>query len=84
MEQIQCLKIVKLLLEKNPELININGSGKKSPLHFAVINNCPKIVEYLVKKGAKINQSDKYFETLKDEDDTQLQEAIRQLKESFQ
>ena len=54
------LKIVKLLLERNPELININGSGKKSPLHFAVINNCPKIVEYLVKKGAKINQSDKY------------------------
>ena len=54
------LKIVKLLLEKNPELININGSGKKSPLHFAVINNCPKIVEYLVKNGAKINQSDKY------------------------
>ena len=54
------LKIVKLLLEKHPELININGSGKKSPLHFAVIYNCPKIVEYLVKKGAKINQSDKY------------------------
>ena len=57
------LKIVKLLLEKNPELININGSGKKSPLHFAVINNCPKIVEYLVKNGAKINQSDKYSRT---------------------
>ena len=51
------------LLEKNPELININGSGKKSPLHFAVINNCPKIVEYLVKNGAKINQSDKYSRT---------------------
>ena len=54
------LKIVKLLLEKKPELINMNGSGKKSPLHFAVINNCPKIVEYLVKNGAKLNQSDKY------------------------
>ena len=57
------LKIVKLLLQKNPELININGSGKKSPLHFAVIYNCPKIVEYLVKNGAKINQSDKYSRT---------------------
>ena len=54
------LKILKLLLDKNPELLNINGSGKKSPLHFAVIYNCPKIVEFLVKKGAKINQSDKF------------------------
>ena len=57
------LKIVKLLLDKNPELINMNGSGKKSPLHFAVINNCPKIVEYLIRRGAKINQSDKYSRT---------------------
>ena len=57
------LKIVKLLLSKKPELINMNGSGKKSPLHFAVIYNCPKIVEYLVKNGAKINQTDKYSRT---------------------
>ena len=57
------LKIVKLLLEQKPELININGSGKKSPLHFAVINNCPRIVEYLIKNGAKINQTDKYCRT---------------------
>jgi len=54
------LKILKLLLDKKPELLNINGSGKKSPLHFAVIYNCPRIVEFLVKRGAKINQSDKY------------------------
>ena len=57
------IKIVKLLLEKKPELINMNGSGKKSPLHFAVINNCPKIVELLIQKGAKINQTDKYSRT---------------------
>ena len=57
------LKIIKLLLDKKPELINMNGSGKKSPLHFAVINNCPKIVEYLIKRGAKINQTDKYSRT---------------------
>ena len=54
------LKILQLLLDKKPELININGSGKKSPLHFAVLYNCPKIVEFLIRKGAKINQSDKY------------------------
>ena len=54
------LKILKLLLDKKPELININGSGKKSPLHFAVLYNCPKIVEFLVRKGAKINSGDKY------------------------
>ena len=57
------IKIIKLLLEKKPELINVNGSGKKSPLHFSVLYNCPKIVEYLVKKGAKINKSDKYSRT---------------------
>ncbi len=54
------LKILKLLLEEKPELINVNGSGKKSPLHFAVLYNCLKIVEFFVKKGEKINQSDKY------------------------
>lgn len=30
-----------------------------------------------------VNQNEKYYETLKDEDDSQLQEAITQLKESF-
>ena len=54
------LKIIKLLLDKKPELLNINGAGKKSPLHFAVIYNCPRIVELLVRKGAKINQGDKF------------------------
>ena len=54
------LKILKLLLDKKPEMININGSGKKTPLHFAVLYNCPKIVEFLVRKGAKINQGDKF------------------------
>ena len=57
------LKILKLLLDKNPELINATGSGRKSPLHFAVLYNCPKIVEFLVKKGAKINKTDKYTRT---------------------
>ena len=57
------LKIVKILIEKYPELININGSGRKSPLHFAVIYNCPKIVELLVKKGANLDKKDKYWRT---------------------
>ena len=54
------LKILKLLLQKNPELFNKNGRYQKSPLYFAVIYNCPKIVEFLVKNGAKINKGDKY------------------------
>ena len=29
------LKIIKLLINKCPEIININGIGRKSPLHFA-------------------------------------------------
>jgi ankyrin repeat protein len=45
------IKILKLLLDKKPEILNINGSGKKSPLHFAVLYNFPKIVEFLVRKG---------------------------------
>ena len=54
------IKILKLLSDIKPELLNINGSGKKSPLHFTVLYNFPKIVEFSVWKSAKINQSDKY------------------------
>jgi len=57
------LKIVKLLLEKNPELIDINGKDRKTPLHFAVLYNCYKIVEFLVKNGANLNKGDKYGRT---------------------
>ena len=52
------LKIIKLLLDKCPEIINVNGVGRKSPLHFAVLYNCPKIVELLIKSGANINKKD--------------------------
>ena len=57
------LKIIKLLLEKNPELIDINGKDRKTPLHFAVLYNCYKIVEFLVKSGANLNKGDKYGRT---------------------
>ena len=58
------LKIIKLLLNTCPDLININGIGRKTPLHFAVIYNCPKIVELLVKAGANIDKKDSYWEHL--------------------
>ena len=57
------LKIIKLLIEKNPDLININGYNRRTPLHFAVLHNCPKIVEFLIKNGANINKGDKYLRT---------------------
>ena len=57
------LKIVKLLLDTCPELINMNGIGRKSPLHFAVLHNCPKIVELLVKSGANLDKKDSYWRT---------------------
>ena len=57
------IKIIKLLINKCPEIININGIGRKSPLHFAVLYNCPKIVELLVKSGANINKKDTYWRT---------------------
>ena len=57
------LKIIKLLIDKCPQIININGVGRKSPLHFAVLYNCPKIVELLVKSGANINKKDTYWRT---------------------
>ena len=36
------LKIIKLLIEKNPELININVYSRRTPLHFTVLHNCPR------------------------------------------
>ena len=57
------LKIVNLLLNTCPDLIDINGIGRKTPLHFAVIYNCPKIVELLVRNGANIDKKDSYWRT---------------------
>ena len=57
------LKIVKYLLKHNAELLNSNGTGRKSPLHFAVLYNCPKIVQFLVKSGANLDKKDKYWRT---------------------
>ena len=54
------LNIVKLLLEKEPSLLEVTGMGKKTPLHFAVEYNAELIVEYLVEQGAKLNAMDKF------------------------
>ena len=57
------IDILKYLLDKDINMINMTGSGKKSPLHFAVENNCEKIVEFLINKGCKIDIVDKFRRT---------------------
>ena len=57
------LDIVKLLFQYNNDIINMNGSGKMTPLHFAVENNCEKIVEFLVENNCKIDCGDKFKRT---------------------
>ena len=49
------LEIVKLLVEKNPELINQKGPQNWTPFHFSVEANNAKIVEFLIVKGVDVN-----------------------------
>ena len=50
-KSIKLLNNALLVYNPNPELIDINGKDRKTPLHFAVLYNCYKIVEFLVKSG---------------------------------
>ncbi len=49
------LALVKALLEKNPSLIH-SSAGETKPLHFAAKLNQKEIAEYLVSKGAVIDE----------------------------
>lgn len=53
------LETVKMLLEKNPELINDNsGTGKRTPLHCAIMGKQNDIVRFLLTQHADINIKD--------------------------
>jgi ankyrin repeat protein len=49
------LEIVKLLVRKNPELINQKGPQNWTPFHFSVEGSYAAIVEFLIARGADVN-----------------------------
>ena len=57
------INIVKYLLQVDASLIDSKGNGSKTPLHYAVENNCEDIVQLLVRSNAKINAVDKFKRT---------------------
>jgi glyoxylase-like metal-dependent hydrolase (beta-lactamase superfamily II) len=46
---------LKMLLEKNPGLIEARSENEKTPLHFAAQAGFKEIVELLIEKGADVN-----------------------------
>jgi ankyrin repeat protein len=50
---------VKVILEKNPELLNARGEYERTPLILAVISLDKDIFKFLVEKGADVNLPDK-------------------------
>lgn len=49
------LDSVKILLESDPQLLNITDQGGYTPLHKAAYNGHPEMVDYLISKGADLN-----------------------------
>lgn len=56
-------KLVKLLLSFSPSLEVVDSRFGYTALGIAVINNNPKLVEILVRAGAKVNHIDKHGQT---------------------
>jgi len=54
------LQKVKLLIEKNPELLNIADKSLNTPLHYAAGSGKTEIVRYLTIKGADIRARNNY------------------------
>jgi len=52
------LEKVKMLLEKDPQLINTKDENGRTPLHWACRGVHMKVVEYLIKNGAEIDSKD--------------------------
>lgn len=46
---------IKMLLEKNPELLSARSENEKTPLHFAAQGGHEEIVDLLIAKGADVN-----------------------------
>ncbi len=57
------LEKIKVLLEKNPGLLEARSENEKTPLHFAAQGGHKEIVELLVEKGADVNAKNIALET---------------------
>lgn len=51
------------IIDRKPEIIEMKNIHPISPLEFAIINRNPKMVRFLVSKGAKINTLNSYGST---------------------
>ncbi|KAI6170522.1 Suppressor of tumorigenicity 14 protein-like protein [Aphelenchoides bicaudatus] len=54
--------VVKALIKKNPQLVNIANKDSRTPLHYAAFNGHCDIVKLLLKKGADVNAVSKFSE----------------------
>lgn len=48
-------KMAELLLEKDPNQVNLVDNHLKTPLHEAVAQKAKEVVEFLIQKGANIS-----------------------------
>jgi ankyrin repeat protein len=48
---------VEQLLRQEPNLISLERNGGKTPLHFAVIGKCTKLIDVLLDAGSDVNRS---------------------------
>ena len=51
---------IKVLLQKNPEIVNDRDNYGWTPLHFASLKGNQKLAELLIGYGADVNAKDKY------------------------
>ncbi|KAI6170524.1 Suppressor of tumorigenicity 14 protein-like protein [Aphelenchoides bicaudatus] len=54
--------VVKTLIKKNPQLVNITNKDHRTPLHYAAFNEHCNIVKLLLEKGADVNAVSKFSE----------------------
>jgi len=54
------LQKVKLMLEKNPELLNIKDKSKNTLLHYAASAGKIEVVKFLIKKGAALHAKNNF------------------------
>eukprot|EP01132_Coremiostelium_polycephalum_P007693 gene7693-9463_t len=54
------LEGVKKMIAENPSLVNTLDANKRNPCHWAADFNQPSILEFLISKKAKFDESDGY------------------------